>query len=314
MLLNEADTRAKLIDPAIHKRGWSEDLIRREETAGTVEIINGKARRRSRGKIDYVLRVKVNVDTQPVALALIEAKKESLPAGHGLDQAKGYSECKRLNVRFVFSSNGYQFVEFDCFSGLTSVPKPMTEFPSPYELRARYEKGMGFTLDAPAARPLLQQYPGGEGTRRYYQDAAIRAVMEKIAQCGVTKRPKRALLSLATGAGKTFIAVNLLKRISDAGQLTRALFVCDRDELRKQALGAFQNVFGSDAAEVFRKSDGTNNAKNARIHIATYQTLGVENENGDANFLTTHYPENYFTHTRNITRRFVVNAHFTKTN
>lgn len=43
---NEADTRAKLIDPAIYKRGWTEDLIRREETAGTVEIINGKARRR----------------------------------------------------------------------------------------------------------------------------------------------------------------------------------------------------------------------------------------------------------------------------
>jgi type I restriction enzyme, R subunit len=296
MLLNEADTRAKLIDPAIHKRGWTEELIRREETAGTVEIINGKARRRSRGKIDYVLRVKVNVDTQPVALALIEAKKESLPPGHGLDQGKGYSECKRLNVRFVFSSNGHQFVEFDCFTGLTSAPKSTTEFPTPAELRARYEQGMGFTLECPAARPLLQQYPGGEGTRRYYQDAAIRAVMEKIAKCDVTRQPKRALLSLATGAGKTFIAVNLLKRISDAGQLTRALFVCDRDELRRQALGAFQNVFGSDAAEVFRRQDGTNNAKNARIHIATYQTLGVENEDGAANFLTDHYPEGYFSH------------------
>jgi type I restriction enzyme R subunit len=296
MPYNEADTRAKLIDPAIHKRGWTEDLIRREETAGTVEIINGKARRRSRGKIDYVLRVKVNVDTQPVALALIEAKKESLPAGHGLDQAKGYSECRRLNVRFVFSSNGHQFVEFDCFTGLTSSPRPMSEFPTPAELRARYEQGMGFTLESPAARPLLQPYPGGEGARRYYQDAAIRAVMEKIAQCQTTGRPKRALLSLATGAGKTFIAVNLLKRISDAGQLTRALFVCDRDELRTQALKAFQNVFGSDAAEVYRKPDGTNNAKNARIHIATYQTLGVENDNGDANFLTTFYPEDYFTH------------------
>ena len=296
MNYNEADTRAKLIDPAIHKCGWTEDLIRREETAGTVEIINGKARRRSRGKIDYVLRVKVNVDTQPVALALIEAKKESLPAGHGLDQAKGYSECKRLNVRFVFSSNGHQFVEFDCFTGLTTKPKLITAFPSPDELRARYERGMGFTLEFAAARPLLQQYAGGEGTRRYYQDAAIRAVMEKVAQCEAANLPKRALLSLATGSGKTFIAVNLLKRISDAGQLTRALFVCDRDELRKQAVGAFQNVFGADAAEVFRKPDGTNNAKNARIHIATYQTLGVENENGDANFLTTYYPENYFTH------------------
>lgn len=296
MPLNEADTRAKLIDPAIHKRGWTEDLIRREETVGTVEIIGGKARRRSRGKIDYVLRVKINVDTQRVALALIEAKREGLPPGHGLDQAKGYAECKRLNVRFVFSSNGHQFVEFDYFTGLTAAPKPMTEFPVPAELRSRYEQGMGFTLESPAARPLLQPYAGGEGTRRYYQDAAIRAVMEEIAKCEIDKQPKRALLSMATGCGKTFIAVNLLKRISDAGQFTRALFVCDRDELRTQALKAFQNVFGSDAAEAYRKPDGTNNAKNARIHIATYQTLGVENDNGDANFLTTFYPEDYFTH------------------
>jgi len=223
---NEADTRAKLIDPAIHKRGWTEDLLRREETAGTVEIVSGRPRRRSRGKIDYVLRVKVNVDTQPVALALIEAKKESLPAGHGLDQAKGYAECRRLNVRFVFSSNGHQFVEFDKFTGLTTSPKAMSEFPSPVELRKRYEEGVGFSLESPAAGPLLQPYPGGEGTRRYYQDAAIRAVMEKFAGCEIANQPKRALLSLATGAGKTFIAVNLLKRVSDAGQLTRALFVC----------------------------------------------------------------------------------------
>lgn len=296
MTLNEADTRAKLIDPAIHKCGWTEDLIRREETAGTVEIINGKARRRSRGKIDYVLRVKVNVDTQPVALALIEAKKESLPPSHGLDQAKGYAECRRHNVKFIFSSNGHQFVEFDCFSGLTSAPRPIATFPSPADLRTRYEQGMGYTLESPFARPLLQRYPGGEGTRRYYQDAAIRAVMEKIAKCESSGESKRALLALATGSGKTFIAVNLLKRISDAGQLTRALFVCDRDELRTQALKAFQNVFGSDAAEAYRKSDGTNNAKNARIHIATYQTLGIDNDNGDANFLTTYYPENHFTH------------------
>ena len=152
---------------------------------------------------------------------------------------------------------------------------------------------MGYTLDSHAARPLLQRYPGGEGARRYYQDAAIRAVMEKIAQCECEGKTGRALLSLATGSGKTFIAVNLLKRISDAGRLTRALFVCDRDELRTQAIKAFQNVFGSDAAEVYRKPD---DAKNARIHIATYQTFRIESENGDANFLTIYYPEDYFTH------------------
>ena len=186
----------------------------------------------------------------------------------------------------------------------------MSDFPTPDELRTRYEQGLGFQLTDPVARPLRQPYPGGEGTRRYYQDAAIRAVMEKIARCAVTGQPRRALLSMATGCGKTFIAVNLLKRIADAGQLTRALFVCDRDELRTQALRAFQNVFGADAAEVFRKPDGTNNAQNARIHIATYQTLGIADETGDApirrsqersdgeggSFLTTYYPEDWFSH------------------
>lgn len=296
MSLNEADTRAKLIDPAIHKRGWTEDQIRREETAGTIDIVDGKARRRSRGKIDYTLRIRINPTSQPVAVAVIEAKKENLPPGHGLDQAKGYAACKRLNVPFVFSSNGHLFVEFNRFTGITTAPRPISEFPTPEELRARYEEHMGFTLDNPAARPLLQPYHGGEATRRYYQDAAIRAVLEKIVQSGIQGVPAKALLSLSTGSGKTFIAVNLLKRIADAGQMKRGLFVCDRDELRTQALKAFQNVFGSDAAEVFERSDGSNNAKNARIHIATYQTLGIAGETGDESFLQRHYPENYFTH------------------
>lgn len=53
MPYNDADTRAKLIDPVIHRCGWTEDLIRRDETAGTVEIINRKGRRHSRGRIDH---------------------------------------------------------------------------------------------------------------------------------------------------------------------------------------------------------------------------------------------------------------------
>ncbi len=291
MPLSESDTRAKLIDPAIHARGWTEDLIRREETAATVDIIDGFPRRRARGRVDYVLRVKVNPETQPVAVALIEAKAEHLPPAHGLEQAKLYATCKRLNVPFVFSSNGHLFVEYDRITGKTSPPRPLAQMPTPSELRSRYEQRMGFTLDAPLAKPLLARYTGGEATRRYYQDAAIRAVLEKLA-----RGEKRALLSLATGAGKTFIAVHLLKRFADVGQLRRALFVCDRDELRSQALGALQNVFGADAAEVYRKPDGTNNARNARVHVATYQTLDVDSEEGTANFLTTYYPENYFSH------------------
>ncbi len=91
MGLGEADTRAKLNDLAIHARGWTEDLIRREETAGAIEVIDGKPRKQSKGRVDYVLRVKVNPDTQPVAVALIEAKAEALPPTHGLEQVKLYA-------------------------------------------------------------------------------------------------------------------------------------------------------------------------------------------------------------------------------
>ena len=85
MGLSEADTRAKLIDPAIHARGWTEDLIRREETAGAIELLSGSAPKRAKGRVDYTLRVKVNPDTQPVAVALIEARAEDLPPAHGLE-------------------------------------------------------------------------------------------------------------------------------------------------------------------------------------------------------------------------------------
>lgn len=292
MGMNEADTRAKLIDPAIHARGWTEDLIKREESAGAIQVVGGKPQKQAKGRIDYTLRIKVNSASQPVAVALIEAKSEDKPATHGLEQVKLYAASKRLNVPFVFSTNGHLFVEYDKFTGLTTAPQPLTNFPDPEVLRARYEKGMGFGLDEPAAKPLLAKYPGGEATRRYYQDAAIRAVFEKLAHCEKTGDDRRALLSLATGAGKTFIAVNLLKRIADAGQLKKALFICDRDELRQQAARALNNMFGSEAQEV----GGGKPQKNARILIATYQTLDVDSEEANANFLTTNYPENYFSH------------------
>jgi type I restriction enzyme R subunit len=167
-MLNEADTRAKLIDPAIHARSWSEDLICREVTQGAVEIVAGRARRRATGRTDYTLRVRLNAETQPVAVALVEAKKESLPPEHGLDQVKGYLRAAQHNVQFVFSSNGHLFVEFDRSTGLTTAPRPLAEFPTPDELRARYEQIVGFSLTAPAAKPLLTRYAGGEGQRRYF--------------------------------------------------------------------------------------------------------------------------------------------------
>ena len=286
MPLNEADTRAKLIDPALHARGWSEDLIRRETTAGAVELVGGQPRR-ALGRADYTLRVQVAPETQPVAVALIEAKAERYPPTHGLEQAKMYAASGRLNVPFVYSSNGHLFVEFDAASGKTSTPRPMSEFPAPDELRARYEAVKGFSLDSERARPLLMKYQGGERRRRYYQDAAIRAALEKIAA-----GDNRALLAMATGSGKTFVAVNALRKIADAGQLRRALFLCDRDELRAQALAAFQAAFAANAAA----ASTDNPEKNARVIIATYQTLGVDTEDDDSSYLALHYPPDYFSH------------------
>ncbi|MDO9575126.1 MAG: DEAD/DEAH box helicase family protein [bacterium] len=285
MHFSEADTRAKLIDPALHRQGWTEDLIRREETDRGIDIVNGKPRRRQKGRIDYLLRIRVSINSQPIAVALVEAKKNNEPPDKGLEQAKKYA---RLNyVPFVYSSNGYLFVEYNEFTGKTSHPRPLEEFPTPLELQQRYENEIGISLDDERAKPLLIPYPGGEASRRYYQDAAIRATLEKI-----IRGRKRMLLFLATGSGKTFIGVRLLKKIADAGQLRRALFLCDRDELRKQALLAFQNIFGDDVAPV----STSNPQKNARILIATYQTLNVADEAEDAKFFLENYPENYFSH------------------
>ena len=75
MALNEADTRVKLIDPALHGRGWTEDLIRREETAGAIEIVGDSPQRRARGRADYVLRLKVGDDTHPMAVALLPIRR-----------------------------------------------------------------------------------------------------------------------------------------------------------------------------------------------------------------------------------------------
>ena len=300
---NEADTRAKLIDPALHARQWIEIVkeeyrathgeIHREQSAVRIDILDGKPLKRGRGRVDYLLRAYVEDHEQPLTLAFIEAKKENLPPRQGLEQVKEYA--RRHAVKFVYSTNGHLFVEFDIITGRTTDPRPMAEFPTPDELRKRWFDATGLDPAAPEVAPLLTAYSVAGDRPRYYQDAAVRAVLERAALATEGKEKNRALLSLATGAGKTSIAVGLLQRLSDSGQLKRALFLVDRDELREQAHTRFHNVFGSDAKIVRERSDGGNEAKNARVHIATYQSLGIH-EHGDASFLRRHYPENHFSH------------------
>ncbi|MEI8341745.1 MAG: hypothetical protein WCH43_09455 [Verrucomicrobiota bacterium] len=107
----ESDTRAKLIDPAIYGKGWTEEHIRREETAGGIEVVDGEARRNSRGRVDYTLRVKVSATAQPVAISYIEAKAENKPPTQGLQQGKDYAAAsKRLNVPCVRNIVFLQYV------------------------------------------------------------------------------------------------------------------------------------------------------------------------------------------------------------
>ena len=76
MSLNESDTRAKLIDPVLHKKGWIEDLIVREEMPGTIDIIYELPKRRKRGKVDYILNIRTSDKSRKIPIAFIEAKKE----------------------------------------------------------------------------------------------------------------------------------------------------------------------------------------------------------------------------------------------
>ena len=286
MGLNEAETRAKLIDPVIHGLGWSEDLIRREITAGTIEIINGRSKRK-KGRADYLLCLPGEDGQNPLPIAILEAKKEDEHATLGLEQAKSYASVHQ--VPFMFSCNGHLFVEYDSFKKKVSDEFPLDRFPTPEKLKELYEGGKGFSLSDEKAKALFIPYRGGQSERRYYQDAAIRAALEKVASN--VSDWNRVLLSLATGSGKTRIAVQMLHKLERSGQLRRVLFVCDRNELKRQGYGKLFSVFGDNAAPVTKN----NPQKNARIIVATYQSLGIDEE-GDQSFFVKNYPKNYFSH------------------
>ncbi|HEV2452687.1 MAG TPA: DEAD/DEAH box helicase family protein [Verrucomicrobiae bacterium] len=296
MSRNEAQTRFELIDPAIELRGWLRPDILVETTAAQIDIVDGKARRRPAGRTDYILRRPLTENTEPIPLAILEAKREGLPPEHGLQQGKDYRVGELNNVPFVFSSNGHQFVEYDEATGQTTEAKPISEFPRPGDLLARYLSQRRLPSQPLELKLLETGYAKGRGYLRYYQDAAIRAALEKIIRDREAGKPPRVLLSLATGSGKTRVAAALLRRMLDAGAFGKALFVCDRTELRDNGLGDFQAIFGTDAAEV----DTRHPQKNARVLIGTYQTLDHKFERGKSpknkieNFFQRHYPPGFF--------------------
>ena len=105
-MLNEAETRAKLIDLKLHESGWSEDLIQRELKITEGRIIDEYGNRKEGVKPDYILFLE-----RYFPIAVVESKEEAKHHAAGIQQAKRYREM--LNVPFAYSTNGHKIEEYD---------------------------------------------------------------------------------------------------------------------------------------------------------------------------------------------------------
>ena len=228
--MNEADVRLKLIDPALKKAGWNLEQISAEycvkidyEFSNGQILFEGKnLKRGEKKKADYVLKhTHSNIN-----LAVIEAKKSSLPANEGLSQAKQYA--KALDIQFAYSSNGSSFVEYDFFTGKIRE-LAIHEFPSPQELWQRYKNGQNITQEQ--ERLISIPYFLEEKEPRYYQTNAINKTIQAIAQ-----GQKKILLVLATGTGKTYVAFQIAHRLYKAKKVRKILYLADRNILIDQSI------------------------------------------------------------------------------
>lgn len=113
MSYNEAETKYNLIDPVLREKGYVNLLIRLETPAPVEPIGNKGRRRRGSGRTDYLLCVQVGNMPKPLPVAVLEAKKEDEDPYKGMQQAKGYSDCDRFDVKYVFASNGHRYGEFE---------------------------------------------------------------------------------------------------------------------------------------------------------------------------------------------------------
>ena len=181
MSLNEADTRAKLIDPALHERGWREDWIRRELTPGPF-VRTGAGYERGPRRADYVLHLPIQGQAMPVAV--VEAKAEDASPDAGIEQAK--RDARLHSVRFAFATNGHQFHETDLGTNATRGPLPFC--------LPRQRRGDVF----PRHRPRLPNAPSVRPRSRLHQDepadpAPLRGLSQAPkARCATMRQGRRA--------------------------------------------------------------------------------------------------------------------------
>lgn len=241
--LTERDICTKFILPAIKRAGWDEMAQVREEvffTKGRI-IVRGKLVTRGKAKkADFVLYYKPNIP-----IALIEAKDNNHPVGHGIQQGLDYAAT--LDIPFVFSSNGDGFVFHDRTGRSVPIESNLSldAFPSPADLWTRYRAWKSF--DTQAEQIVLQDYfdDGSGKAPRYYQMNAVNAAIEAIA-----KGRDRVLLVMATGTGKTYTAFQIIWRLWKAGRKKRILFLADRNVLIDQTMINDFRPFGAAMAKL----------------------------------------------------------------
>ncbi len=233
--MNEADTRAELIDPKLKDAGWGdvpESRVQREYKINAGEIRSGGIRT-GQMKADYVLAYKNR------KLAVVEAKSVEVEVGEGVAQAKLYAT--KLELAYTYATNGKEIYEI-CLS--TGEEKLIESFPTPDELWHRTFGGANEWQAKFNAVPF--EDVNGTKQARYYQEIAVNRVMESIAN-----NKQRILLTLATGTGKTFVAFQIAWKLfqarwnlsKDGKRTPRILFLADRNILANQAyldFGAFK--------------------------------------------------------------------------
>lgn len=255
---SEEDVRAKYIDPSLRNSNWKDEQVIREYvfTDGRINVIKNKSVRGKVKKADYVLSYKSNMP-----LAIIEAKKNSLPLSEGMQQGREYAEI--LDIPFVYTSNGKGFLEFDRLTGVTKEIS-LDKFPTPEDLLLRYYDAENIPLDK---REIIEEsyyYMKGAKSPRYYQRIAINRTVEAIA-----KGQDRILLVMATGTGKTYTAFQIIYRLWKSRAKKRILFLADRNILVDQTMTNDFRSFEGIMTKISRDKIG----KAHEIYLGLYQSM-----------------------------------------
>lgn len=286
----EKDTCRDFVVPRLESAGWTDRFVEQYRvTDGKIVPVPRTGRRRRDHKRDEPLRADYVLEYEPhLPVAVVEAKREHKLPGDGMQQAMRYAQM--LRVPLAYSTNGTGIVEHDFDTGTETN---IDAFPSPDETWRRYQAWKGIVDDVASDTVLLPfnrdlRLPDGRVKEpRYYQRAAIDSALKAI----LNDRRDRVLLTLATGTGKTFVALQIVWKLWQSrwreGRKPRFLYLADRNILVDQPIAReFKPVFGDAVWKVQAE------AKTGReVYFALYQSLA---DSGDVLGVFRDYPEDFF--------------------